>query len=70
MMKYRGHRIEAKLERMMGGTSAILFGIYRLPDQYECDSGFEYHNDVRRVIDSLKRRVDLHLDKGLVWGEF
>jgi len=55
---YRGHEIEAKREKSMGGEMLLYFSIFRA-DGFEVASGFTGGSD--RVVDFMKHlraRVD------------
>jgi hypothetical protein len=55
---YRGHEIEAKREKSMGGDVLLYYSIFR-SDGFEVTSGFTYGTD--RIVDFMKHlraRVD------------
>jgi hypothetical protein len=56
--KYRGHEIEAKREKSMGGDVLLYFSIFRT-DGFEVTSGFTYGTDkITDFMKHLRARVD------------
>lgn len=56
---YRGHEINVKREKCLGGWDMLFYSIFRLSDGYEVDSGFE--NSFEKVNDKIgqmKKTVD------------
>lgn len=67
---YRGHSIEAKREKCMGGWDLLYYSIFRESDGYECASGFTYdESPVRTFIEHMKERVDAELAEDDPWCE-
>lgn len=67
---YRGHEIEAKRERSMGGDRLLYFSVFRESDGLECVSGFTTGDDaVADFIGYLKNRVDAELATSAPWEE-
>lgn len=66
---YRGHEIEVKREKCMGGWSLLYYNIFRTSDGYECASGFtEDSSPVRTYVGYMKERVDAELAEQDPWG--
>lgn len=49
---YRGHQIDCKRERALGGWDNLYYSVFRLSDMYEVTSGFTTGSD--RVVDYIK----------------
>ena len=68
-VEYRGHEIEVKRERCLGGWSMLYYSIMLYG--YECLSNFEDSAEkVATMIKYLKQRVDAELSEEMPWGEF
>lgn len=60
--KYKGFEIEVFRDKCLGGWEMLFFGITRINDGYELDSGFsEEEATVREFIGYMKNRVDEEL---------
>lgn len=67
---YRGHELEAKRERCLGGWDLLYYSIFRVSDGYECDSGFTSdESPVRTYIGYMKERVDAELAEDNPWSD-
>lgn len=67
---YRGHEIEAKRERSMGGDRLLYFTVYRQADGLECVCDFTTGSDTPAdMIGYLKKRVDDELASPDPWDE-
>lgn len=67
---YRGHEIDVRRERCMGGWPLLYFSIFRQSDLFECLSNFEDSAEtVREKIKQLKARVDEELETDDPWDE-
>lgn len=67
--EYRGHEIEVKRERCMGGWTMLYYSIFRISDGYECTSGCtEDTSPVRTYVGYMKERVDAELAEDDPWG--
>ena len=67
---YRGHEIEVKRQRSMGGWPMLYYSIFRASDGYECTSGCtEDSTPVREYLKYMKERVDNELAEADPWGE-
>jgi len=67
---YRGHEIEVKREKCLGGWSELYTSVFRLSDGLECvcdveDSGEKVVDQVRY----MKERIDEELASDNPWGE-
>lgn len=72
MMKvvYRGHEIDVKREKCLGGWSRLYYSIFRESDGYECISGgTDDTSTVRTYIGYMKERIDAELAESDPWGE-
>lgn len=66
---YRGHEIDVKRERCLGGYSMLYYSV--VLGDYECLSNFEDSAEtVAKMTGYLKRRVDAELSEDMPWGEF
>lgn len=67
---HRGHEIDVKRDRCMGGWSQLYVSIFRVSDGHECLS---FHTDdaspVRDYVGYMKERVDAELADADPWGE-
>jgi hypothetical protein len=70
-VSYRGHTIDVKRDRAMGGWQSIYYSIFRESDSYECTSGFsaEDRTPVRDFVKHMKERVDAELAESDPWME-
>lgn len=69
-VSYKGHEIEVKREKCLGGWSLLYSTIYRKSDGYECVCTHEDSAEkVRDMIDYLKQRVDEELESADPWDE-
>jgi len=69
-VSYKGHEIEAKRDKCLGGWSQLYYTIYRKSDGYECVCDFEDSEEkIRDMIDMLKSRVDDELKSDDPWDE-
>ncbi len=67
---YRGHEIDVRRERCMGGWPLLYYSIFRVSDGHECTSGFtEDTSPVRAYVGYMKERVDAELAEDDPWGE-
>lgn len=67
---YRGHEIDVKRERCMGGQALLYYSVFRLSDSHECTSGFtEDTSPVSTYVRYMKARVDAELADADPWGE-
>jgi len=67
---YRGHEIEVKRERCLGGWSELYTTVFRLSDGLECVCDCEDSGE--RVVDQvryMKERIDDELASDNPWGE-
>jgi hypothetical protein len=69
---YKGHEIDVKRERAMGGWQSIYYSIFRQSDRYECMSGFsaEDRTPIAQFMRLMKERVDAELAERNPWMEF
>ncbi len=68
-VSHRGHEIEVKRDRCMGGWSVLYYSIFRESDGYECLSGFtEDTSSVREYVGYMKERIDAELAEKDPWG--
>src|SRR5678816_4534100 len=69
-VKYRGHKIDVRREKSLGGEELLYYSIFRIADLYECASGFSYdESHVKVFIGYLKERIDGELADNDPWGE-
>ena len=67
---YRGHEIEVKRDRCLGGWQMLYYSIFRLSDGFECMSGFEDSAEKSQdKIAQLKERIDNKLADDDPWCE-
>lgn len=67
---YRGHEIDVRRERCMGGRLMLYYSIFRVRDGHECTSGFtEDTSPVSTYVGYMKERVDAELSDPDPWGE-
>ena len=67
---YKGHEIDVRRERCMGGWSQLYYSIFRLSDGHECTSGFTTDTSpVRTYVGYMRDRVDAELAGADPWGE-
>ena len=67
---YRGHEIEVKRDRCLGGWQMLYYSIFRLSDGFECMSGFEDSAEKSQdKIAQLKERIDNELADDDPWCE-
>lgn len=67
---YRGHEIDVRREKCMGGWPMLYYSIFRVSDGYECTSGFtEDASPVRTYVGYMKERVDAELAEADPWLE-
>ena len=58
-VKYRGFDLEVKKERSLGGDYPLYITAYRLKDEYEYISGFEYSQEkIKDRMSYLKNNID------------
>lgn len=69
-ISYRGHEINVRRSRSMGGDYNIYFSIFRESDGYECTSGFTSDmSPVDVYMGYMRERVDAELAESDPWGE-
>lgn len=67
---HRGHEIEVRRERSLGGPPMLYYSVFRLADGYECTSGCtEDTSPVRTYVGYLKERINAELADPDPWGE-
>jgi hypothetical protein len=67
---YRGHEIDVRREKCLGGWTQLYVSIFRLSDMYECTSFFEDSAEtVRDMVKYMKERVDAELADDDPWCE-
>lgn len=69
-VQYRGHEIEVKREKCLGGWSELYTTVYRLSDGLECVCDCE--DSAEKVVDQvryMKERIDEELASDNPWGE-
>jgi hypothetical protein len=67
---YKGHEIDVRRERSMGGWTQLYYGVFRVADGYECTSGFCDTSDSTLTFTRiLKDRVDAELASADPWDE-
>lgn len=67
---YRGHEINVRRERCLGGWDMLYTSIFRVSDGYECTSFCEDSGEkVRDQIGYMKRRIDAELATDDPWCE-
>ncbi len=67
---HRGYEIYVTCEKSLGGDRLMYYSIFRVSDDYECDSGFESSSEtVLSMTENLKARVDAELQLLDPWGE-
>ena len=67
---YRGHEIEVKREKCLGGWSELYTSVFRLSDGLECVCDVE--DSAEKVADQvsyMKERIDEELDREVPWSE-
>jgi len=67
---YRGHEIEVKRERCLGGWSELYTSVFRLSDGLECVCACE--DSAEKVVDQvryMKERIDEELASNNPWDE-
>lgn len=66
----RGHEIDVRRERSLGGDVLLYFSVFRASDGYECTSGFTTGDDtVRDYVRYMRERIDKELASDDPWGE-
>lgn len=67
---YRGHEIDVRRERSLGGDVLLYYSVFRESDGYECASGFTTGDDtVSDYVRYMRERIDAELADGDPWGE-
>ena len=67
---YKGHEIDVRRERCMGGWPMLYYSIFRVSDGCECTSGFtEDASTVREYVGYMKERIDAELSEADPWGQ-
>jgi hypothetical protein len=67
---YKGHEIDVRRERSMGGDELLYYSVFRLSDGYECVSSFTTGGDtVKEYIGYMKERIDAELADPDPWCE-
>jgi len=67
---YRGHEIDVRRERSLGGDMLLYFSIYRESDGYECECDFTTGDDtVRDYMRYMRERIDAELATEDPWLE-
>ena len=67
---YRGHEIDVRRVRSLGGDVLLYFSIYRESDGYECAAGFTTGDDtVRDYMRYMRERIDAELATDDPWLE-
>lgn len=67
---YKGHEITVTREKSMAGYDMLFYGVFRVSDGYECDSGYSDSNEtVKEFTAMLKERVDAELAEDAPWCE-
>ena len=67
---YRGHAIDVRRERSLGGDVLLYFSVFREADGYECASGFTTGSDTERdYVRYMRERIDAEMASDDPWGE-
>ena len=67
---YRGHEVDIKRERCLGGWSMLYTSVFRLSDGLECIGMCEDTNDTMRYqLSWIKERIDEELAKDNPWED-
>lgn len=67
---YRGHEIDVRRERSLGGDVLLYYTIVRVSDQYVPVESFTTGSDtVRDYVRYMKKRIDAELASDDPWGE-
>lgn len=67
---HRGHEIDVRRERSMGGDDLLYYSIFRVSDGYECTSGFTSDSStVAEYTGHMKARIDAELAEADPWGQ-
>lgn len=66
---YRGHEITVERKKTLGGDSGLFFSVFRVSDQFECDSGFQYDGNSLKLMAHLQARIDEELEKPEPWKD-
>lgn len=67
---HRGHEIDVKRSRCMGGWPMLYYSIFRISDGHECTSGCTTETStVRAYVGYMKDRIDAELAEDDPWGE-
>ena len=67
---YRGHEIDVRRERSLGGDVLLYFSVFRVSDGYECESNFTTGGEtVRQYVRYMRERIDAELAADDPWGE-
>lgn len=67
---YKGHEIEVKREKCLGGWSELYTSVFRLSDGLECVCTCE--DSAENIVDQIgymKERIDEELDREVPWSE-
>lgn len=67
---YRGHEIDVRRERCLGGWDRRYFTVVRQRDGYSCEEdGTDGGDTVREYVRDMKERIDAALADDDPWGE-
>jgi len=67
---YRGHEIEVKREKCLGGETLLFMTIIRQSDGYFClDDASDEEATVREMVGTMKERIDNELAEEDPWME-
>lgn len=67
---YRGHEIDVRRERSLGGDVLLYYSVFREGDGYECTSGFTTGSDtVRDYVGYMKKWIEAELARDDPWME-